>query len=53
MSNKLSYDQLKELAEDLYHHLEYIGWGDSWERECLEPINLMERAEKAFNKEEP
>ncbi len=24
---------LKELAKELYEHLEYCGWGDSYERE--------------------
>lgn len=37
---------IKELTEfclELIDHLDYTGWGDSWERECSE--NLRERAE--------
>ena len=33
---------LNEFIRDLLAHLDYCGWGDSWERECAEP--LMQRA---------
>lgn len=36
--------ELARLAFDLLEHLDYCGWGDSWERECSEP--LRERAEQ-------
>ena len=28
----------KELIRELLAHLEYCGWGDSWERECSEEL---------------
>ncbi len=37
----------KALAQELYDHLDYCGWGDSWERECSE--DLRKRADEAFS----
>lgn len=31
---KPTYEQILVLLEEIQGHLEYIGWGDSWEREC-------------------
>jgi len=28
------FEKASELIMKLYEHLEYCGWGDSWEREC-------------------
>lgn len=39
--------RLERLANDLIEHLDYIGWGDSWEREGAK--DLRERA-KRFTK---
>jgi len=27
-----------DLIRELVDHLEYCGWGDSWERECSEAL---------------
>ncbi len=43
MSTKDMFDW-KGLAKELAEHLDYCGWGDSWERECSE--DLRERTEK-------
>lgn len=37
-----------QMVKDLESHLDYTGWGDSWERECAEP--LIKSLEE-FNKE--
>ena len=44
MANEIDW---KELAKELYDHLNYCGWGDSWERECSE--ELQDRAMRAFD----
>ena len=36
----------KELAKDLFEHLEWCGWGDSYEREVSG--DLRKRATEAF-----
>jgi hypothetical protein len=28
----------EEMIRKLLHHLDWCGWGDSWERECSEPL---------------
>lgn len=48
---KTSYKELAALARELFDHLEYCGWGDSWERECSE--KLRERAEAMLGISEP
>lgn len=35
---KLTYDELEKFAKELLEHLDYCGWGDSWERECSKPL---------------
>lgn len=34
----IDVDKLKELFIEMVAHLEYTGWGDSWERECYEHL---------------
>lgn len=36
------------LIKDLEEHLDYTGWGDSYERECAKPLM---RSLAEFNKE--
>lgn len=43
---KPTYEQLLALLEELQGHLEYIGWGDSWERECAG--DLQSRLDKTI-----
>ena len=33
-SQKKENEELKEYFAKAMDHLEYCGWGDSWEREC-------------------
>jgi hypothetical protein len=40
-------EQLKRLLRAAYDHLEYCGWGDTWERECS--AELREELETYFN----
>ena len=42
--------EVVEIAEALRDHLDYCGWGDSWERECAEADNLSGRADAAITK---
>lgn len=35
---------LNEFIHELLEHLDYVGWGDSWERECSE--ELRQRAQE-------
>lgn len=44
----MTNEQLIELCNELIEHLEWIGWGDSWERECS--VELKQRADQ-FAKE--
>lgn len=46
VSRRLEEDRaaLVEVATALYNHLEWIGWGDSYERECIIEDGLPERA---------
>jgi hypothetical protein len=39
---------LRDLLSEAYDHLEYCGWGDSWERECAG--DLPERIAKAIGR---
>jgi hypothetical protein len=38
MKPEIQITELKRVIEQLLEHLEWIGWGDSWERECSEDI---------------
>ena len=31
-------DKVKRLLKEAYNHLDYCGWGDSWEWECSEGL---------------
>lgn len=47
--------KLIEMMERLEEHLDYCGWGDSWERECSEKLredlaNLNEELSKKGQK---
>ena len=33
-----SIEKLHNLLKETYDHLNYCGWGDSWERECSEQL---------------
>lgn len=43
--------QLRGMCKELYEHLDYCGWGDSWERECACSNNLPDRAKSIIEKE--
>ena len=45
---KNSDSELFDLAIKLLDHLDWIGWGDSWERECSE--DLRKKAWKVIDK---
>lgn len=45
-ADKAVTEEAAALAEELLGHLDYCGWGDSWERECSE--SLRERATAWF-----
>lgn len=40
------YIKLAELFDEAVQHLEYTGYGDSYERECARDDKLPERLEK-------
>ncbi len=42
------FDELYELAKDMYDHLEYSNWGDSWENECARDSGLIKQADNYF-----
>ena len=31
-------EKYKEIALEMYEHLDYCSWGDKWERECSEVL---------------
>jgi len=35
--------EMRELLQEAYDHLEYCGYGDSWERECAMEAKLPKR----------
>ncbi len=46
---KPTYEELTQALQQALDHLDYCGWGDSWERECSENLRrelpaLLERA---------
>jgi hypothetical protein len=41
---RLSRAELAQLVRALAEHLDWIGWGDSYERECAEPLRERVRA---------
>ncbi len=36
--SKPTRQQLVQMIRDLHDHIEWCGWGDSWKRECSEPL---------------
>lgn len=40
---------LQDALEAAQAHLEYCGWGDSWERECAEHAGLPEKIQAALD----
>ena len=40
--------ELKGALEDAEEHLDYCGWGDSYERECARDEKLPEKIRKAL-----
>jgi len=40
--------QLLEALEAAHEHLGWIGWGDSYERECADESKLEEKIEAAI-----
>lgn len=39
---------LFEALQEAHDHLEYCGYGDSWERECARDSGLPEKIEEAL-----
>lgn len=50
MSKKLTplERQLAEALQAAKQHLDYVGYGDSWERECAEASKLEEKIDNAL-----
>ena len=48
-------ETMKALADALKaarDHLEYVGYGDAWERECAESIGLEDEIKEALSRYE-
>jgi hypothetical protein len=43
MKRKPTYKQLAKAFRDAMEHLDYTGWGDAWERECIEDSGTRKR----------
>lgn len=50
MTDSEKIKEMKRLLRAAYDHLNYCGWGDSWERECSE--ELRHDLDEYFSKEE-
>lgn len=48
MSDSTVVETLVRALEAAQKHLEYCGYGDSWERECAEESKLEEQITKAL-----
>ena len=48
MTDKEKIDILRAALEAARDHLEFISYGDSWERECAEASELPTQIEKAL-----
>lgn len=46
---KEDFNQILSALESAYNHLNYCGWGDTWERECAKDSKLPEQIEKALD----
>lgn len=49
MSLSILETKLLEALEAARDHLEYCGYGDSWERECAEESKLAEQISAAIS----
>lgn len=48
MITKLQFESLLAVLEDAEGHLEYCGYGDSWERECAYDQGLPKKIQEAI-----
>ena len=48
----LSYKELYEMLLEAQQHLEFCGYGDTYERECARDDKLPERISKALQEAE-
>ena len=48
MTDKEKIVALKTALREAHDHLEYCGYGDSWERECAQASNLDETITRAL-----
>ena len=42
--------ELKNLLAEAIFHLDYCGYGDSWERECARDSGMIKRMDNALEK---
>ena len=47
---KKELQHILHTMKEVNDHLDYCGWGDSWERECATAQKLPEKWEKALIK---
>ena len=47
----IKYTELLETLKKAHEHLEYCGYGDSWESECAEAIGLPDLIEAALERD--
>lgn len=45
---KPTYEELEKAFRDAMAHLDYCGYGDSWERECARDSGLISDLEKVL-----
>ena len=50
MDYEQKYKEARSLLKEAFDHLEYCGFGDSWERECS--VNLRDRLYDYFSDEQ-
>lgn len=50
MITRLQFESLLAALEDAVSHLEYCGYGDSWERECADDQKLPEKLDNAIER---
>ena len=49
MATEEIIQELVDALEEAKEHLDYCGYGDSWERECAEASKLEETIDSALN----
>jgi hypothetical protein len=42
MSKAPTYEELRRALEQALEHLDWTGWGDSWERECARDSGMCD-----------